>query len=127
MSLYYSILNSSGGCSGTDGSAVPTTFFGMTGNSGLVSRQPWPTVPIGTLRLWDSSVSWAEINTANGTYDFSKLDAWLDKAAANGIPDVLYTFGHTPAFASSNPSDLSCSLGPGQCDPPSDLNADGSG
>ncbi len=112
---------------GTDGSAVPTTFFGMTGNSGLISRQPWPTVPIGTLRLWDSSVSWAEINTANGTYDFSKLDAWLDKAAANGIPDVLYTFGHTPAFASSNPSDLSCSLGPGQCDPPSDLNADGSG
>jgi hypothetical protein len=33
----------------------------------------------------------------------------------------------TPQWASSNPHDHSCHPGPGQCDPPNDLNPDGSG
>jgi hypothetical protein len=45
----------------------------------------------------------------------------------------MYTLARTPTWASSNPSDTTCSDttglggGNGECDPPSDLNSDGSG
>jgi hypothetical protein len=41
----------------------------------------------------------------------------------------LYTFGRVPNWASSNPSDSNCAYAPpnGQCYPPSDLHADGTG
>jgi hypothetical protein len=118
---------SGGGGGGGNSAAIGPTFFGMDANDGLISQQPWPTVSYGSQRLWDSGVSWAEVNTAPGIYDFTALDKWFTGFQANHIQDVLYTFGHTPQFASSNPNDTSCSQGPGQCDPPSDLNPDGTG
>jgi polysaccharide biosynthesis protein PslG len=102
--------------------------FGLQMNSGVVAswqHEPWPAVPFGSLRLWDASVAWYQINTADGVYDWSVLDAWL--ASAQTTQSVLYTFGNTPAWASSNPTDSSCVPAPGSCDPPNDLNADGSG
>src|SRR5208337_2536928 len=85
--------------------------------------EPWPTVPFGSLRLWDSDTFWDRVNPSNGVYDWSVLDAWLAKANT-GQQHVLYTIGHTPAWASSNPNDNTCIGGPGTCDPPNDLNAD---
>jgi hypothetical protein len=45
--------------------------------------------------------------------------------------DVQYTFGETPPWASSKPNDKHCSTHAGSprgaCDPPNDLNADGTG
>ena len=105
---------------------VPLTYFGMHMHAGVISRQPWPVVSFGSVRLWDASVAWANINTASGSYDWSNLDKWL--AAAQGQNDqLLYTFGRTPQWASSSPYDSSCGSGPGQCDPPNDLNPDGTG
>jgi hypothetical protein len=40
---------------------------------------------------------------------------------------VMYTFGGTPQWASSKISDNTCAYNPGSCDPPKDLNADGTG
>ena len=54
------------------------------------------------------------------------LDAWL-KAAKQRKMDVEYTFGRVPQWASSNPNDGVCASAPGSCDPPNDLNDDGSG
>jgi len=54
------------------------------------------------------------------------LDAWL-QAAKRQNADVEYTFGRVPQWASSNPNDTVCANAPGSCDPPNDLNSDGTG
>jgi len=105
---------------------IPSSFFGLQMNSGTVARQPWPSVTFSRMRLWDSGVTWQEINTAEGVYDWTLLDEWLADAQANNVR-ILYTFGEVPTWASSNPNDSSCAANPGSCDPPKDLNADGSG
>jgi hypothetical protein len=91
-----------------------------------VIGEPWPVDHFGNLRLWDSATAWAVINTAPGQYDWSMLDAWL-KAANQHNADVEYTFGRVPLWASSNPNDEVCADNPGSCDPPNDLNSDGTG
>jgi hypothetical protein len=58
----------------------------------------WPDVPIGSIRLWDTGVSWREINTAPGVYDWSTLDRVVALAKSKGA-SVLYVFGNTPAWA----------------------------
>ena len=117
------------------GGAQPNPFFGMHIHS-LAPGTPWPdsvvpSVQFGGLRLWDSGTGWAEMNTSAGVCDFSHMDSWLTEAQANNV-DVLYNLGRTPNWASSNPSDSSCSYAyvssdDGQCDPPYDLNPDGTG
>ena len=121
----------------------PSTFLGVgtsgaltfvdlhVGSSDLISSV---SVPFGSLRLWDTSTGWAQINTAPGVYDFtSTLDGFVN--SASGV-DLLYNLARTPNWASSNPNDSSCAYntndfpnggGNGQCWPPKDLNTDGSG
>jgi polysaccharide biosynthesis protein PslG len=112
---------------------VPAAYFGMDLSARIVRQpprswsNPWPVVPIGSLRLWDAGVSWAEINTAQGVYDWRRLDEWLQDVQEFNVQDVMYTFGMTPQWASSRPNDPMCHSGPGRCDPPKDLNPDGSG
>lgn len=81
------------------------------------------------MRLWDTGTGWAQINTANGVYDWTTFDKWLADAQEFKVPDVMYTFGMTPQWASSNPNDPVCASGwgVGECDAPKDLNPDGSG
>jgi len=109
----------------TQGQASPE-FFSLQMNSGTISHQPWPCDSFGGMRLWDSQVHWRDINTADGVFDWSLMEAWLAAAQLNNV-NVLYTFGEVPGWASSNPHDPNCSGGLGACDPPNDLNADGSG
>ena len=116
---------------GPSGQGIPAAYLGFNLHPGVLKGTiPWPAIPFGSVRLWDTGTSWAAINSAEGVYDFSILDAWLDLGTQNGKTDFLYTFGVVPPWASSNPNDQSC-LKPtrpaGSCDPPSDLNADGSG
>ncbi len=104
--------------------AIPATYMGMHMNGGIggiSGQQPWPVVPFGAVRLWDAGVSWYDLTQSGPrAYDWTKLDAWLTLIPQHGA-DVLYTFGRTPAWASSNPSDGSCGFAPGACDPPSDV------
>ena len=107
---------------------VPATYFGMDLNERVAqqpppqSGNPWPVVPIGSLRLWDAGVGWAQINTAQGVYDWTLLDEWLQDVQTFNVQAVMYTFGMTPQWASSHPNDTTCAWGPGECDPPKDLN-----
>ena len=67
------------------------------------------------------------LNTASGVYNWSKLDNWIAKAQAQHL-DVLYTFGDTPQFAGSIPSNSPCnSPSPYSCSSPKDVNQDGTG
>jgi hypothetical protein len=114
--------------------AIPAQYFGFNlhpevlqiGNNSI----PWPTIPFGAVRLWGSETTWNDLNPANGVYDWTNLDQALSVSETNGQTDFIYTFGVVPPWASSNPNDQSCVTNnspAGSCDPPSDLNADGSG
>ena len=68
--LIWLALRSSAAAPGPSG-AIPATFFGLQMHKPLVADgQPWPTVPFGAGRLWDSGVSWAEVNKSQGAYDW---------------------------------------------------------
>ena len=112
---------------------IPVPYFGIQATSGVALQpphwwsNPWPEVPFQSMRLWDASVGWSQVNTAEGVYDWTLLDEWLNDARTFHVPGLMYTFGRTPQWASSNPNDPTCLWGPGECDPPKDLNPDGSG
>ncbi len=106
--------------------AVPATFFGMHRHAYPKRPDPWPEIPFGSFRMWDSATGWAQINTAKGQYDWSQVDTWFADLQQHGVQDVLYTFGKVPPFASSRPT-ADCNYGPGQCAPPKDLDAEGNG
>ena len=103
--------------------APPTTgtlpaYFGMHETNAAAHN--WPSVGFGTFRTWDvyPHVSWADINTTKGVYDWTNLDNLVSLAHSHGV-DLIYTFGRTPAWASSNPTG-SCPSNPdGSCYPPS--------
>jgi putative Ig domain-containing protein/cellulase (glycosyl hydrolase family 5) len=107
------------------GTAVQSNFFNMSVN---LKTSPWPTTMganLGGVRLLTASMEWADINTADGVYDWSIFDIWMAKAQANG-QDVMFTIYQTPSWASSNTSAVCVKVG-GGCAPPRDLNADGTG
>jgi len=101
-------------------------FFGMTMTGGEVGAEPWPVVNFSGIRLWDSDVPWSQLNPAPGVYDWRLLNIWMNHAKQNG-QDIMYCFGRVPAWLSSDPTDRFCANEPGSCDPPRDLNADGTG
>jgi len=101
-------------------------FFGMTMTGGEVGAEPWPVVNFSGIRLWDSDVPWSQLNPAPGVYDWRLLNIWMNHAKQNG-QDIMYCFGRVPAWLSSDPSDKFCANEPGSCDPPWDLNPDGTG
>lgn len=105
---------------------VSNAYFGMHMHGGVIARQPWPVDSFGSVRLWDASVNWANINTAKGVYDWSYLDKWLAEGKTHNV-QFLYTFGRVPQWASSSPYESGCGDGPGECAPPNDVNPDGSG
>jgi len=82
-------------------------------NLGMTDLDPvtWPTKKVGAIRLWDSGVSWRQIETSPGLYDFSRLDAQVDSARANGA-DILLVLGQTPRFHATKPNARGA-LGPG--------------
>ncbi len=105
---------------------IPGTFFGMSAHDGVLFGTPWPSMTITGMRLWDSHVAWGQINTANGTYDWSDMDSWNSSANSHNNT-LIYTMGWTPGWASSKSNDSSCDMANGACDPPNDLNSDGTG
>jgi polysaccharide biosynthesis protein PslG len=102
---------------------IPPRFFGMSTHW----FQPWPMLQFSELRLWGTQTSWADLNPSDGVYDWTVLDEWIATAQQHGVDQFILTLAMTPPWASSNPTDSTCKFHPGQCDPPNDLNADGSG
>ena len=107
-------------------------YFGFSNN--YTNSGGWPNQSYGMQRFWDSpSTQWPDINTASGVFEFTKLDSDLALAYSKGTMEGMYTLARTPPWASANPTDSSCNYttgmggGLGECDPPSDLNSDGSG
>jgi hypothetical protein len=104
---------------------IPPSFFGMhIGHS----TNPWPNVHFGAFRLWDSNNHWNQFEPTAGNFDFSQIDAWLALLKRHGISEAIYTFGVTPQWASSNPTDVNCDFHiAGGCYLPPDLKPNGTG
>ena len=77
---------------------IPGSFFGMHDGDAV----SFPAAPVGAVRLWDSGVSWREIETAPGRFDFTRVDAQVNAARAHGA-SVLLVLGQTPRFHSTKP------------------------
>ncbi|MGH9431907.1 MAG: hypothetical protein ACRD3T_10220 [Terriglobia bacterium] len=100
---------------------VLLAFFGLDITS---PETPWPSIPFGTLRMWDDHTPWTLVEGGGrNRYDWRILDGWVERAQAHHV-DVLYTFGDPPRWAASQP-DHRCGENPrapfGTCTPPIDL------
>jgi hypothetical protein len=93
--------------------AIQSPFFGTHDHDPVTS---WPDGPVGSLRAWDAGVTWREIETAPGQFDFSRLDAMVDLAEQHQS-DVLLVLGQTPTFHAKNPAAESF-YGEGASSPP---------
>ena len=89
--------------------AVSPTLFGLHVHDPLTSE---PTVPYGSIRLWDAGVGWDQIEPIRGTYRWSTLDSIIS-AEADAGRSVMYVLGPTPRWAADhrtrlprNPGDL---------------------
>ena len=99
-------------------------FFCITDNNIDIH----PTVPLDCRRWHDSyPTAWQNANPSHGVYKFEPLDSNLAYDKSMGIEQEIFTLSGTPTWASSKPTDLTCSYAAGVCDPPNDVNADGSG
>ncbi len=64
----------------------------------------WPadSVPVESLRLWDTGTSWLQIEATRGRYDWRGLDTALETASSAGVSDVLMVLGPTPVWNASS-------------------------
>ncbi len=107
---------------------IPRSNFGMHFNQ---LDTPWPAVgdAIGMTRIWDAGPNldgssngsqWVDINSTEGAYDWSGLDARVNAATTRGV-DVIYTLGgRTPRWASARPDEPS-PYGEGQAAEPRNM------
>jgi hypothetical protein len=101
---------------------VPPSLFGLTV---LDFEARTPSMPFGTTRSWDASnldnvaLDWADVNRSAYSYDFTNLDAFIALNRARGA-DIIYTFGRTPSWASSQPNAPGF-YSPGECAPPTEM------
>src|SRR5206468_3300310 len=112
-------VSARGSSSAPPASGIPLTLFSMHVQSELFSGMPWPSVSFGSMRLWDTYTTWNDLNPSAGNFNWPALDRWLDAAQQHGV-DVIYTFGATPTWASSNPTGK-CDYNPGACYPPANM------
>jgi hypothetical protein len=123
--------------------AVPATpYFGIDYNKGTPFGASAISHGIG--RFWDTpSAEWPFLQTSACTtspcpnsFSWVGVDTLLSQMYSNSVWTAQAGLGRTPSFATSNPTDGKCNYAkqggtgnnsPGQCDPPSDLNSDGTG
>lgn len=84
--------------------ALPATYFGMH-----VHRDPkWPAVgkTMRAERFWDAEgVQWPDVYPSNGTTaNWTKFDARVSRAIANGAEIVMTLGGNVPGWATSDPT-----------------------
>lgn len=68
-------------------------FYGLQDASG----RAWDYLDYGSLRLWDSGTSWADIEKSPGVYDWDKLDGYVAAAEAHNT-SVVWTIAYVPLF-----------------------------
>lgn len=109
-------------------SKIDDRFFGVHLNR-LGRHNGWPTFNPGTLRLWDTGTTWAQLQPVNAPIDWQRnpyaqrLDYYVRHGLAKkpGL-QFIYTLGMTPSWAGgTHPRDCNkSSYGPSVCKKPQD-------
>jgi len=89
---------------------VERDFFGMHIHRADTVGM-WPNVAFGSWRLWDSYVSWRDLEPQKDQWRFDALDRIVATAERHRL-SVLLTLGMTPSWASSRPEEA-CAYGNG--------------
>lgn len=84
------------------GTVIDRTLFGM--HVFNLEDGQWPTVPVGSVRLWDNETTWSSIEKTKGVYTFDKLTAAVANAKSHGVNDILMVLAGTPAWATDDPA-----------------------
>jgi hypothetical protein len=79
---------------------VGKRFAGMTDSN----PESWPKARVGSIRLWDTGVTWRQIETKPGSFDYTLLDRQVAAARANGARPLL-VLGMTPEFHAKRRND----------------------
>ena len=90
----------SGGGTVLTGGAPTRLTFGM--HVGQLAADAWPSVSVGTFRIWNPDSTWGALEPSPGEWDFARLDTRVEQARARGA-SVLLVLSHPPAWASSRP------------------------
>jgi len=89
----------SGGTVLTGGAPTRLTF-GM--HIDQIDPAAWPTVSVGSYRIWNADSTWGALEPSPGDWNFARLDARVEQARARGA-SVLLVLTHPPTWASSRP------------------------
>jgi polysaccharide biosynthesis protein PslG len=84
------------------GTTVGLDLFGM--HVFNLQDGVFPTIPVGSVRLWDNQTTWSSVEVAQDVFDWTKLDAAVSTAQANGVNDILMVLAGTPAWATDDPA-----------------------
>ncbi|MGB7980124.1 MAG: hypothetical protein WCF36_04960 [Candidatus Nanopelagicales bacterium] len=82
---------------------VPDRLFGQH-IGGIAAGVPATLPSVGAVRLWDSGVTWRQVETRNNVYDWTKLDAAVTNARKMRAGEIMYTLGSTPKWAANSAS-----------------------
>ena len=103
---------------------TPPAYFGLhvhhlavAGPNGKLTA--WPSIPFGSLRLWDAGCAWPNLEPRRGEWDFKALDRYVALARRHHV-QILLPLALTPAWASSQPGQPSA-YGRGAAAPPRSL------
>lgn len=104
---------------GNNGS-IPASYFGMGFNAPVAIT--WPAFNVGMARIWDTTanaagVEWTDVETSNGVYVWTNLDAVISTYQSHGSK-IIYTiaYGYDTNWQTSG----------GGVGPPTDINGSGS-
>ena len=102
--------------------AIPPAYFGMhlmhLIGTGQGYQTLWPPVTVPAWRLWDVRVTWSDLEPAKGKWNFGGLDKILETAKEHNT-EVQLTFGFTPKWASTRPTEGSLYQPGGAAEPQS--------
>ena len=105
--LYPLAMRCGGARSMIQSPAMPVSleYFGMHIHRADAGT-PWPTVTLGSWRLWDAYVAWPDLEPGKGQWKFAKLDKYVAMAALTKV-EILLPLGLSPAWASARPNEPS--------------------
>jgi hypothetical protein len=85
-----------------EGTPVAAGLFGTHVKSLAVTGQQLPP-RAGAIRLWDSGVSWRELEPVSGQVRWDLLDAAISEAESTGAEEIVWVHGSPPAWAALDP------------------------
>ncbi len=84
------------------GTTVKQDLFGM--HVFNLQNGVFPTVPVGSVRLWDNETTWSSIERVQDQFIWVGLDKAVTTAQENGVNDILMVLAGTPSWATDDPT-----------------------